>query len=123
MKSVLCLAAIVGLTAWTCNAAATRDDVERCYNKLVEKLRALNGDFVTQEQGVNLLRQTMDQYLNQGQSLQEIADYARSNINNMGFDSEQSKKMADVYSKIVEILGNEKQAFELYQKSLQASFD
>lgn len=65
----------------------------------------------------------MDQYLNQGQSLQEIADYARSNINNMGFDSEQSKKMADVYSKIVEILGNEKQAFELYQKSLQASFD
>lgn len=69
------------------------------------------------------MRQTMDQYLNQGQSLQEIADYARTNINNMGFHSTQSKQMADVYSKIVEILGNEKQAFELYQQSLQASFD
>ncbi|KAI1708916.1 hypothetical protein DdX_11680 [Ditylenchus destructor] len=101
--------------------AATDEDVDRCYNNLVQKLRTLNGGFITQSQGVQMTGICFDMYLVQNKTLEEITDYMRNNINNFGFSPDQINIMTDVYNNIAQELGSETMANQIFKKSLNVA--
>uniref|UniRef100_A0A915CTU4 Uncharacterized protein n=1 Tax=Ditylenchus dipsaci TaxID=166011 RepID=A0A915CTU4_9BILA len=101
----------------------TDEDVNRCYTNLVNKLRTLNGEFITQDQGVQMANTAFDMYLVENKTLEQIADYFKTNVNNLGFTPEQTGMFTDVYSKVVSILGSEEATTQLYKKALKTTFD
>uniref|UniRef100_A0A914CWA9 Uncharacterized protein n=1 Tax=Acrobeloides nanus TaxID=290746 RepID=A0A914CWA9_9BILA len=95
------------------NSTVTDNDVLVCYDHLVTKIRNLNGGFLTQEQGIDLMNRVANQYLG-GTPLPQIANNMRTATQEILLP-EQAKTFADVFNKTVAILGSREVAEDLYK--------
>lgn len=86
--------------------SATQTDVERCLDQMVARVRRINGPFLSQQQGIQITKKSMEMYLAEKMSIEQIADYFFYNYDNLGLTPKQCQTLADVYATIVDILDN-----------------